>query len=78
MQKTPTPVIAVAVEAARSPDRGVKRTIESLMANREQTWLVLLQNKNSELISDARLIAWFRLAEACNVSAEHLISMDIN
>jgi hypothetical protein len=68
------PQVAVAVSAARSPDRGVQRTIASLMTNSRQRWLVLLEHKD-EPISSKRLAAWYRLAEACDVPADHVISM---
>ncbi|MDT8281999.1 MAG: DUF2868 domain-containing protein [Gammaproteobacteria bacterium] len=69
--------IAVAVSAARAPDRGIQRTIASLMSGSEQCWLVLLQHHQDDLISSKRLAAWYRLAEACHVPADHLISMSM-
>ena len=77
LQAFERPLIAVVVSAARSPDRGVQRTIASLMANSEQRWLVLLQHEQDEPVSRKRLAAWYRLAEACNVPADHLISMSL-
>lgn len=77
LQAFERPLIAVVVSAARSSDRGVQRTIASLMANSEQRWLVLLQHEQDEPISRKRLAAWYRLAEACNVPADHLISMSL-
>ena len=76
LQAFERPLVAVAVSAARSPDRGVQRTIASLMSNSGQRWLVLLQHQD-EPISNKRLAAWYRLAEACNVPADHLISMSL-
>lgn len=69
------PVIAVAVSSARTPDRGVQRTIASLMANSEQRWLVLLQGPEQVAVSATRLAAWYRLAETCKLPADHVISM---
>jgi hypothetical protein len=74
LQAFQRPLVAVAVAAARSPDRGVKRTVASLMSNSGQRWLVLLEHKD-ESISSKRLAAWYRLAEACDVPADHVISM---
>jgi hypothetical protein len=75
LQANESVVIAVAVSSVRSPDRGVQRTIASLMANSRQRWLVLLQEHEGERISSTRLAAWYRLAEACQVPADHVISM---
>lgn len=71
------PVIAVAVSSVRSPDRGVQRTIASLMSNSSQRWLVLLQQQGDETISSRRLAAWYRLAEACKVPADHVVSLSV-
>lgn len=68
-------VIAVAVSSARVTDRGVQRVISSLMSNREQRWLVLLQNPQDKPVSNKRLAAWYRLAKACEVPVDHVISM---
>ena len=76
LQAFDRPLVAVAVSAARSADRGVQRSIASLMSNSGQRWLVLLQHQD-EPISSKRLAAWYRLAEACNVPADHLISMSL-
>ncbi|RKZ67921.1 MAG: hypothetical protein DRQ44_05060 [Gammaproteobacteria bacterium] len=75
LQGNRRPVIAVAVSSARSPDRGVQRTITSLMSNSAQRWLVLLKEHVDEPVSSTRLAAWYRLAEACDVPADHLITM---
>jgi len=71
------PVIAVAVSASRPADRGVQRTIATLMNGSTQRWFVLLQRPDQESISSTRLAAWYRLAEACSVPADHVISMSI-
>jgi len=70
-------VIAVAVSSARSPDRGVQRIIASLMSSCAQRWLVLVQKHVDEPVSDTRLAAWYRLAEACKVPADHVISLSL-
>lgn len=72
------PVIAVATSVTRSPDRGLQRTIADLMSGSEQRWLVLLQNDGHEPVSNTRLAAWYRLAEVCNVPADHVVSMHIS
>jgi len=77
LQSNECPVIAVAVSSARFPDRGVQRTIASLMSNSAQRWLVLLQKPEHEPVSDTRLAAWYRLAEACKVPADHVISLSL-
>jgi len=77
LQSNKCPVIAVAVSAARSPDRGVQRSISSLMSNCAQRWLVLLKKDDDEPVSDKRLAAWYRLAEACQVPADKLISLSL-
>ncbi|MGI9294108.1 MAG: DUF2868 domain-containing protein [Pseudomonadales bacterium] len=69
------PAIAVAVTAARPPDRGVQRTIANLLSTGVQPWLVLLQNREHDAVSNTRLEAWYRLAEACHVPADHVVSM---
>jgi hypothetical protein len=75
LQSNQCPVVAVVVSSARAPDRGIQRTITSLMSNCVQRWLVLLQIQDHEPISTKRLAAWYRLAEACQVPADHVISM---
>jgi hypothetical protein len=77
LQSNACPVIAVAVSAVRSPDRGVQRTIDSLMSNCAQRWLVLLQKRDDESVSNQRLAAWYRLAEACQVPADNVISLSL-
>ncbi len=75
LQDNQCPVIAVVVSSVRAPDRGVQRTIASLMSGGEQRWLVLLQKQEDESITNTRLSAWYRLAEACDVPADHVISL---
>jgi hypothetical protein len=75
LQREECPVVAVVVSSARAPDRGIQRTIASLMSNCTQHWLVLLQSHDHGPISTKRLAAWYRLAEVCKVPADHVISM---
>jgi hypothetical protein len=77
LQDNHYPVVAVAVSAMRSPDRGVQRTVSGLLSCSEQRWLVLLQRYGDEPISNKRLSAWYRLAEACDVPADHVISLSL-
>ncbi len=77
LQKNPTPVLAIAVSSARPPDRGVQRIITGLVSSSKQCWLVLLQN-DTEAIATTRLESWYRVAETCGVSADHVISMSVN
>jgi hypothetical protein len=75
LQANEHPIVAVAVSSARSPDRGVQRTIASLMSSSSQRWLVLLQDHGDKSVSSTRLAAWYRLADTCKVPADHVISM---
>ncbi len=75
LQQNKCSVIAVAVDASRPPDRGMQRTISRLMSASEQCWLVLLQSQLEHTITENRLSAWYRLAESCEVPADHVISM---
>ncbi|MFV9616827.1 MAG: DUF2868 domain-containing protein [Gammaproteobacteria bacterium] len=77
LQSKNGPVVAVAVSSVRAPDRGVQRVITSLMSSSEQRWLVLLQSHEHEPVSSTRLAAWYRLAEASKVPADHVISMSV-
>ena len=71
------PVIAIAVSSARPPDRGVQRTIASLVSGAEQRWLVLLKKHEDEAVTEKRLAAWYRLADNCDVPADHVISLSL-
>jgi hypothetical protein len=77
LQHNHYPVVAVAVAAKRSPDRGVRRTVTGLLSCSGQRWLVLLQKYGEEPISNKRLSAWYRLAEASDVPADHVISLSL-
>lgn len=80
--KTDQPsVVAIAVTAARPPDRGVQRTIASLTSIPAQVWLVLLHasiQPQDQTIPPTRLAAWYRLAQACAIPAERVISMSLD
>ena len=71
-------VLAVAVAAARSPDRGIQRSITSLTLNCSQSWLVLLQLPDESMVSSKRLSAWYQLAQACNIPADHVICQSVD
>jgi hypothetical protein len=67
--------LLIGVAAHRLPDRGVQRTIRELIDNTaKEPWLLLLHNQSAAPITDKRKIAWFRLAEACGIAAEHVIT----
>ncbi len=70
-------VIAIAVSAARPPDRGVQRTVTNLISNSAQSWLVLLHAQDQDSLPATRMAAWYRLAKACNVPADQVISMSV-
>jgi len=78
LQDTQYPVLAVVVSSARAPDRGVQRSIASLVSGSKQRWLVLLQRHEDEPVSDKRLAAWYRLAAVCDVPADHVISLGLD
>ena len=75
MQDRAVGTLAAAVDAGRSPDRGVQRTINDLLSQSAERWLVLLKPADAAAVSKARLAAWYRLAEACRVPADHVISL---
>lgn len=67
--------LLVGVAAHRLPDRGVQRTIRELTANASgDVWLILLRSRAAIPVADTRKLAWFRTAEACAISAEHVIT----
>lgn len=77
LSRLESPLIAIAVTATRPPDRGLQRTITSLLSNSVQRWLVLVQADEQDAVSDARLAAWYRLAKACDIPADHVISLSV-
>ena len=71
----------VAVTATRAPDRGVQRTISNVLSSEllgyeAQVWLVLLNRSELGSLTEARLAAWYRVAEACKVPADQVVLMD--
>ncbi len=67
--------LLIGVAAHRLPDRGVQRIVKELIAStKEKPWLVLLAKQSAEPVSKNREFAWFRLAEACGIPAEHVIT----
>ncbi len=67
--------LLIGVAIHRLPDRGVQRMIQELVASAtQQPWLILLQEQSVTPVANARKLAWFRLAEACNIPAEHVIT----
>lgn len=77
LQASRCEVLAVAVDAARSPDRGIQRSITSLTSNCSQCWLVLLQLPDETIVSSKRLSSWYHLAQACNIPADHVIFLSV-
>ena len=66
--------LLLGVAAHRLPDRGVQRLIKELVdSSSGKPWLILL-SKPSAPVASAREFAWFRLAEACGIPAEHVIT----
>ena len=66
--------LLLGVAAHRLPDRGVQRLIKELVdSSNGKPWLILL-SKPSAPVTNAREFAWFRLAEACGIPAEHVIT----
>lgn len=66
--------LLLGVAAHRLPDRGVQRLIKELVDGcPARPWLILL-SKPSAPVTSAREFAWFRLAEACGIPAEHVIT----
>lgn len=78
LQTSRCQVLAVAVAAARSPDRGIQRSITSLGSNCSERWLVLLQLPDETTVSSKRLAACYRLAQACHIPADHVISLSVD
>ncbi len=67
--------LLIGVAAHRLPDRGVQRMIGELAALVSgHVWLVLLHNSKAIPVTESRKLAWFRLAQACAIPAEHVIT----
>lgn len=66
--------LIIGASLQRLPDRGVQRMIHELVTSTSQpVWLYLLRKDTTASVNDARKLAWFRLAEACTIPAEHVI-----
>ncbi|MDC8444380.1 MAG: DUF2868 domain-containing protein [Nitrosomonas sp.] len=67
--------LVIGVAAYRLPDRGIQRMIADLLAVTHCTpWLLLLNKNPAVPVTESREMAWFRLAENCQIPAEHVIT----
>jgi len=67
--------LVIGVAVFRLPDRGVQRIVRDLLAATNcKPWLILLNKDTAESVTNSRELAWFRLAEACEIPAEHVIT----
>ncbi len=67
--------LLLGVAAHRLPDRGVQRLVKELVTHSAQKpWMILLQQDASAMVANTRELAWFRLAEACGIPADHVVS----
>ncbi|GKS68110.1 protein of unknown function [Nitrosomonas sp. PY1] len=67
--------LLLGVAAHRLPDRGVQRLVKELVNNAaKKPWMILLKQNTSVPIASTRELAWFRLAEACGIPADQVIS----
>lgn len=70
--------LLIGVAAHRLPDRGVQRMISELAALAAgQVWMMLLYKRDDAqvaAVTESRKSAWFRLAQACAIPAEQVIS----
>lgn len=74
IKKNNNPLL-IGVAAHRLPDRGVQRIIRELIGGTSGVpWLILLHKQPARAVGDSRKLAWFRLAETCSISAEHVIT----
>lgn len=74
VKKINSPLL-IGVAVHRLPDRGIQRMIKELVVNSTgKPWLILLHRQSATPVDNARKLAWFRLAEACGISAEHVIT----
>lgn len=74
IRKSRQPLL-IGVAAYRLPDRGVRRMVGELVAAATaRAWLLLLNAEPAEPVAESRKLAWFRLAQACGIPAEHVIS----
>ncbi len=70
--------VAVVVDASRLPDRGIQRTISTLLADTAERWLVLLQLSGQQQRLSRRLGDWYQLAQACDIPAEHVVKLSVD
>ena len=74
VKKIKTPLL-IGVAMHRLPDRGVQRMVKELVEiSTGKPRLILLHKQSATPVDNARKLAWFRLAEACGISAEHVIT----
>lgn len=74
IKKSRQPLL-IGVAVYRLPDRGVQRMIDDLVAATSgPAWLLLLNSQSAEPIAESRKLAWFRLAQSCNIPAEHVVT----
>ncbi len=74
IKQSSTPIV-FGVAAHRVPDRGVQRLIKELADQTgSKPWLVLLNKPSASPVANTREMAWFRLAEACSIPAEHVVT----
>ena len=74
VKKIKTPLL-IGVAMHRLPDRGVQRMVKELVEiSTGKPRLILLHKQSATSVDNARKLAWFRLAEACGISAEHVIT----
>ena len=68
--------LIIGVAEYRLPDRGVQRMVGELTALVSgQVWLMLLHSNNiATPVAESRKLAWFRLAQACAIPAEHVVT----
>lgn len=67
--------LLIGVAAHRLPDRGIQRIVSDLLAaTRCSPWLVLLNKNPAVPVAHSREQAWFRLAQACGIPAEQVIT----
>lgn len=75
MLKKSRNTLLIGVAAHRLPDRGVQRMINNLAALApDQVWLMLLQSSPAIQVTESRKQAWYRLAQACGIPAEQILS----
>lgn len=67
--------LVLGVAAHRLPDRGVQSLVKELVEHAAQKpWMIVLQQNTSKSVALTRELAWFRLAEACGIPADHVVS----